>query len=627
MNAQDFGCYNVPSDYPTGIYTKGNSSSFNFDQKDFKIANKKDGYYKEYYNESAYFPKKLKMEGNIFNAVPNGKWTLHFPNRSYFITGNYSNGKKEGLWKDYFINEVNDTVLISKMNFEKDTINGESIEYFDNGKISKIKNYRHGVKNGEEIEYLMNNQSKAYFIHKKSHYVSGLLEGECIEYHSNDTLEYELFSQDKRNGKCKYFSWDGKLVRVIDFKDDKLEGQYKKYYKNGKLAYEIECKNNLPFTAICANDINGNKLDIGSLINGTGTLMCYLDSGKLKSKAEFKDQWVFGSFINYYESGKVLEEGKIFCDKKKDYVRKESNIYIKDFNLFSINQQNFSKGTDYNAYGKDGKLIRKIVSIPYNTSITDTILYQEFNENGNVKYIGTEIYGLKTGVEKKYFESGQIEQVGEYAIVYKDSVLNSLKNGSFKYYHPNGIIKAEISYKDGNRYGKSFFYDDSGILKRVEEIKKNGEIINIFNGDTLNRIDSNGLKQGKWINFSRFYSTDNCQDKPREILYFKDNIPTGTWEYYNYNGTTLHQKYIWKDSVLAQYFQYDLHGGLIKEGYMLNEAIRTGQWKEYDFDKGYLKFKGEYYNGEKEGIWQEYRRNGKLKKEIRYIDGKINRAT
>lgn len=148
LSTQDFGCYNVSSDNQcNGVFTSDNfhSSLSDFDWTIFKVEKSEDGYYKDYYKESAYFPKKLKLEGNILNGVKNGRWTLHFENGIYFITGNYFNGKKEGIWNDYTVNKAYDTIWISKANFKKDTIEGDYTEYFKNGKISKITNYIHGV--------------------------------------------------------------------------------------------------------------------------------------------------------------------------------------------------------------------------------------------------------------------------------------------------------------------------------------------------------------------------------------------------------------------------------------------------------------------------------------------------
>ena len=59
------------------------------------------------------------------------------------------------------------------------------------------------------------------------------------------------------------------------------------------------------------------------------------------------------------------------------------------------------------------------------------------------------------------------------------------------------------------------------------------------------------------------------------------------------------------------------------EGYILGEdKIEMGEWKIYDSKKGYLKKKGNYYQSRREGLWLEYRKNGKVKKQTEYLHGK-----
>ena len=45
----------------------------------------------------------------------------------------------------------------------------------------------------------------------------------------------------------------------------------------------------------------------------------------------------------------------------------------------------------------------------------------------------------------------------------------------------------------------------------------------IFNGDTINRIDAKGLKQGEW---RKYYKNDNLFTKG----FFVDDIAIGTWK-------------------------------------------------------------------------------------------------
>ncbi|HXB94846.1 MAG TPA: hypothetical protein VNU70_06800 [Puia sp.] len=82
------------------------------------------------------------------------------------------------------------------------------------------------------------------------------------------------------------------------------------------------------------------------------------------------------------------------------------------------------------------------------------------------------------------------------------------------------------------------------------------------NGDTLNCVDKQDRKQGKWVNH-----VDELRGEPgyEEEGLFKDNRKEGTWRIYNLQGDlTGLEFYKWgnKDGV-CQYFS--MNGGLIRE--------------------------------------------------------------
>ena len=628
--SQDFGCYSISSAKENsvldGVYLREHTPSRiseNFDwQNNFKIDSLPNGYYKEYYSQSEYFPKKIKMEGNIENGKPEGKWILYLENSSNFIVGNYHNGLKEGVWKFLFVKETNDTICFDKMDFKSNLLENEKIEYYNNGQISKIIHYKNGEKHGEEIEYFENKEN---VVEKYSNYNKGLFDGVKIKYsHNNDTLEYETYILGKKNGKCIYYDYKGKIRNVIDFKNDKFDGDYIKYFDNGRIAYIIECKNNLPFTSILANDSTGIKLNQGTLKNGNGTLFCYFANGQLQSSCNYKNQLMCGEINTFYKSGLVGDTGKVFANNEKSF--KENTLYvdIEDFNIYSSKQQNFSTGTNIVSYDENGKLEYKYFYQDTNSLEFKGLVFHKFAANGNLIYQHNEVNRLIYGEVKEYYDDSKISAIENYDIIQKDSIKESVKNGTFKYFYQNGILKAEITYKNNNETGKSFFYDDSGILKRIKIICDNGEIYNIYNGDTVNKIDSNGLKQGKWISFpyhSKYSNT--CQDQPNGIEYYNDDKPIGTWETFNYRATKLYRKFIWIDYELAKYFEYNYDEKLLYEGFKINQEIKHGEWKEYDSTTGYLKYIGNYILDKKEGIWQEFKKNGKLKNEVLYENDKV----
>jgi antitoxin component YwqK of YwqJK toxin-antitoxin module len=111
----------------------------------------------------------------------------------------------------------------------------------------------------------------------------------------------------------------------------------------------------------------------------------------------------------------------------------------------------------------------------------------------------------------------------------------SVKDGFCKYFHPNGILKAEIEYSKGTEIGKSYFYNEIGELIRLNVKEKNGAQYNIFNSDTVNITDSLGRKQGKWISLSKF--SKDCSITPTSTEYYIDDKPTGIWDSFGYDGS------------------------------------------------------------------------------------------
>ncbi|HOR60873.1 MAG TPA: hypothetical protein PK124_06435 [Bacteroidales bacterium] len=397
-----------------------------------------------------------------------------------------------------------------------------------------------------------------------------------------------------------------------------------KYYNNGILAFELDYKNNLPYNLIQTQDINGHKLDSNTLIAGNGKLNCYYENGSLLSSFEYKNQLIAGKFYRYYESGDIMEEGLLYTDNTEVCNNTKPIEHCEDLNLFSDWQLNVTTGTYYSVFNDDGSLKYKVYS-SFNDSINDDVIISENYKNEKLSHKVYFWRKLVFGQLNTFYENGSLKASGNYSIIDKDSIKISVRNGIFKHYYSNGVIKAEINYSNGKETGTSFYYDDYGILRRTRIIKSNGEIYNIFDNDTVNRIDEKGRKQGKWINIAYLpylYSECDCSNIPDQILYFKNDKPIGTWEFFNLEGEILIAKIFWKDSINAYYQRWNLKKRLIEEGNLVN-MIKDGEWKEYDYKKGYLKWKGYYNCGKKDGYWQEFNRRGKVIREVEYIDGQV----
>ena len=151
------------------------------------------------------------------------------------------------------------------------------------------------------------------------------------------------------------------------------------------------------------------------------------------------------------------------------------------------------------------------MSIINNDTINKITSLTYFYTNGNLSSISSEINNKSTGKYAKYYEDGKLAEEGKYKIT-KDS--SSQKDSIWNYYYKEGLLRASIFYNEGKIKGSSKYYDKIGKLRRIEIIENDGKHYNIFDGDTVNYTDKNGLKQGKWIGFPYSFMSEKefCDD-------------------------------------------------------------------------------------------------------------------
>jgi antitoxin component YwqK of YwqJK toxin-antitoxin module len=121
--------------------------------------------------------------------------------------GIYVDGKKKGIWREYYANGNLKSVITYENNFP----NGYVIMYHENGKIKEEGNW----KNRRWI-------------------------GAYKFYHENGQVAYDFNYADngKRVGSQKYFYENGELMIEGNWADGQESGILKRYYENGDLKSE-----------------------------------------------------------------------------------------------------------------------------------------------------------------------------------------------------------------------------------------------------------------------------------------------------------------------------------------------------------------------------------------------------
>lgn len=560
--------------------------------------------------------KSGKLEGEqVENILKKDKI---YPKR----TTNFKNNKRNGIEKVYDIGNKGDIYLRYQKEYFNDRAEffisfsekGDTLEktscyndtYYDSFVVKQIKSgekllLSHYQYNGDtiDIEYTKNGDTVSY---KNIHGNYGF---------------YKIFSNDSIDKKWK-------IDRIFHYNDGMIDGSYQKYYNNGQLAYEIIFKQGLLYTAVGCYTKDGQKIDIGNLNKGSGTLNFYYSDGKLKSSFNYENSICNGRISRFFNNGDCEIEGNMYNVIPS---KLEFSVYSdegNDINFYYLNRNIYGNLKSY--YENHSK--RSVIA--YDT-ISNINYFQYFYENGKLKSIFSKRNHNFIGKYTSYFPNGNIETCGNYIL---DNKGLSVKDSIWNYYSNKGILKAAAFYKMGVKSERSQYYDNSGLLKRIEVINNDGSKFDIFDGDTVNFTDKNNLKQGKWISFSRNFFDDEensiCNDIPNRIEYYKNSQPTGIWEnthkFYGYCGTKIKEKYDWIDSTLALYKAYNIENVLVEDGEIVFPDIKFGLWKEYDCKLGYLKYEGQYSFSHKVGLWKVYKKNGKLKKIIDCDGDKRNRS-
>lgn len=200
----------------------------------------------------------------------------------------------------------------------------------------------------------------------------------------------------------------------------------------------------------------------------------------------------------------------------------------------------------------------------------------------------TDNYGRKQGYWKKYDEMGYIHYEGYF--------VDDIPVGEFKYYYPNGNIKAIlIMYNNGKESHAKLFHHNQKIMAEGKYVNhKKDSIWNYYSehdGILLStEVYLNSVKEGVWKNY---YPNKIVAEE----IHYKNDVKHGPWKQYYTDGTLkLHGKYV-NDQKNNDFLIYFLNGQ--------------------------IEMKGSYYNGLKNGIWLHFDSIGKKLEEEIFEMGKL----
>lgn len=173
----------------------------------------------------------------------------------------------------------------------------------------------------------------------------------------------------------------------------------------------------------------------------------------------------------------------------------------------------------------------------------------------------------------------------------------------------------------------------------------------VVNGDTLNKIDIAGKKQGKWILRGK-HKPGTCYTAEQKIEEGKyaDNRKTGPWIEYFCNGNMknkltfvngrpdgyaimyhengkISEEGNWKINKWVGKYKLYYENGQVQHEFAFNAAGKRDGPQVYFFDNGQKAIEGNFANGKESGLIKEFYENGDIKAEKNYAEGNVDVAT
>jgi antitoxin component YwqK of YwqJK toxin-antitoxin module len=171
----------------------------------------------------------------------------------------------------------------------------------------------------------------------------------------------------------------------------------------------------------------------------------------------------------------------------------------------------------------------------------------------------------------------------------------------------------------------------------------------ITNGDTINIIDENNLKQGFWKIFGKMkrvpgyepeqvieqgkYANSRKQGlwtkffasgKRKSEIEYKNSRPNGAYRTYYENGQ-IEEEGNWKNSRNTADFKRYYENGQISQQFAFNTSGKRDGKQVYFYENGQVMIEADIASG-REKFVKEYFEDGSVKAEKSFIDGKIDEA-
>jgi antitoxin component YwqK of YwqJK toxin-antitoxin module len=315
-------------------------------------------------------------------------------------------------------------------------------------------------------------------------------------------------------------------------------------------------------------------------------------NGKVASEGFIRQGKPDGYWKTYNDAGHIVSEGN-----RKNFLLDSTWIFY--------NNGKHSAEINYKIGKKNGisknYSDKEIVETPYIDDAINGVQYIYFH-SGQIKKTTPFEKNLENGRSFEYDEEGTIIGITDFKKGFissrqkfnrKDN--QGLKQGSWKFFYPDLIVKEEGDFLNDKRNGWFKSYDSLGNLVSVDKY---------VNGD-LEMLEQENLSS---IEVKSTYFPNGQQ---RLVASYKHGVLEGVAREYDQDGNLI-KGVVFKD------------GKPVSSGIVDNRGQFQGQWKE-NYEDGRLKAEGKYKNGKKIGEWKYYFNSGELEQVGNYDNsGKID---
>ena len=348
---------------------------------------------KAYYsNKKLAYTREGKLDED-YNLLTNGKYTEYYKNGQMKVQGSYKEGKRDGEFKAFLKNGKSaGSVFYKDGKIIKSTLikamkNNASFPPVDNINYKLDTTHTLG-----KVEF-ENGLLRTYFIFNKN----GLLDGNSIEYYEEGNIESIVpYKNNVVEGLVITYYENGNIDEEVNYKNNKMNGEAKSYDENGKLNGRTIFKDNIKLEedVYKENEILKNTYKNGELVKQD---ICTLN-GTLKERRILNgDEMEYSTF---YPNGNIKQ--KILA-KDKTIIKEQ--IYARNGNIMS--NSFFSDGKpviELFEYYPDGKLFRKVSTV--NKMLNGDSI--EYYPNGNIKEKTHFIDDKEEGEHFFYDEKGKL---------------------------------------------------------------------------------------------------------------------------------------------------------------------------------------------------------------------------